>query len=106
MAETISHETVRPALKNALKPWLKEQWCLAPTADPILVWRMEDVLAVYQRPPDPIGLIVCLDEASRQLLADTRPRLLLAAGQPARHDPEDVRGGMANVFLVTEPLCG
>jgi len=67
---------------------------------------MEDVLSVYQRPFDPMRPVVCLDETSRQLLADTRPPLPAAPGQPARHDPEYARGGVVNLFLATEPLRG
>ena len=67
---------------------------------------MEDVLDVYQRPLDPARPLVCLDETSRQLLADTREPLPVAPGQPARHDPEYVRGGVVNCFLVTAPLQG
>ena len=33
---------------------------------------MEDVLAVYTRPRDPDRPLVCLDETSKQLLAETR----------------------------------
>lgn len=89
-----------------MKPWLVEQWCLAPTADPDFVWHMEDVLDVYHRPCDPLRPVVCLDETSRQLLGDVRSPLLAVPGQPARHDPEYVRGGVANLFLLTEPLRG
>ncbi len=67
---------------------------------------MEDVLDVYERPDDPAWPVVCLDETSRQLLGEARPPLPPAPGRPARHDPEYVRGGVANVFLVTEPLRG
>jgi hypothetical protein len=67
---------------------------------------MEDVLDVDERPPDPARPVVCLDETSRQLRADARPPLPPAPGRPARHDPEYVRGGVANLFLVTEPLRG
>lgn len=67
---------------------------------------MEDVLDVYQRPPDPARPLICLDETSRQLLAETRPARPVAPGQPARHDPEYVRGGVVNCFLVTAPLAG
>jgi hypothetical protein len=83
-----------------------EQWCLAPTADPDFVWRMEAVLAVYARPFDPARPVVCLDETSRQLLGEARPPQPAAPGQLARQDPEYVRGGVANLFLVTEPLRG
>jgi len=67
---------------------------------------MEDVLTVYERPYDPAYPVVCLDETSRQLLANTRPPLPSAPGQVARQDPEYVRGGVTNLFLVTEPLRG
>jgi hypothetical protein len=67
---------------------------------------MEDVLDVYQRPYDPVRPVVCLDETSRQLLGEARPPLLVRPGHPARHDPDYVRGGVANLFVVTEPLRG
>jgi hypothetical protein len=67
---------------------------------------MEDVLAVYERPPDPARPVVCLDETSRQLLGDARPPVPAAPGRPARYDPEYVRGGVVNLFLATEPLRG
>lgn len=67
---------------------------------------MEDVLDVYERPPDPARPVVCLDETSRQLLGEVRPPAPPAPGRPARHDPEYARGGVANLFLVTEPLRG
>jgi hypothetical protein len=67
---------------------------------------MEDVLDVYQRPFDPLRPVVCLDETSRQLLGEVRAPHPAGPGQPARHDPEYVRGGVANLFLLTEPLRG
>ena len=67
---------------------------------------MEDVLDVYTRPYDPRHPLVCLDETSRQVLAETREALPLAPGRPARHDPEYERQGVVNIFLVGEPLRG
>jgi hypothetical protein len=67
---------------------------------------MEDVLEVYQRPYDPRRPVVCMDETSRQLLADTRAPLPCAPGQPVRPDHEYERGGTANLFLAFEPLAG
>ena len=57
--------------KNELKPWLKEQWCIPPEADAEFVCAMEDVLEVYHRPYDAKRPLVCLDEASKQLIGET-----------------------------------
>ena len=67
---------------------------------------MEDVLDVYTRPHDPARPVVCLDETSRQVLAEVRPPLPATPGRPRREDPEYVREGVVNVFLVCEPLRG
>ena len=67
---------------------------------------MEDVLAVYARPYDPARPVVCLDETSRQLLSEVRLPRPPAPGRPARQDSGYVRGGVANVFLLTDPLRG
>ena len=67
---------------------------------------MEDVLDVYTRPYDPKHPQVCLDETSRQLLADVTPPLPMAPGVPAKEDYEYERRGVVNLFLVCEPLRG
>jgi DDE superfamily endonuclease len=67
---------------------------------------MEDVLDVYHRPYDPTRPQICLDETSRQVLAETRDSLPVAPGRAARHDPEYARNGVVNVFLLGEPLRG
>jgi DDE superfamily endonuclease len=67
---------------------------------------MEDVLDVYRRPADPDRPVVCLDETSRQLLAETRASQPVAPGRPPRYDPEYARNGVVNLFLVCEPLRG
>lgn len=63
-------------------------------------------MSVSERALDPARPVVCLDETSRQLLGEVRLPLPPTPGRPARHDPEYVRGGVANLFLVTEPLRG
>jgi transposase len=70
------------------------------------VYAMEDVLEVYIRPYDPDRPVVCLDEASKQLVADVTPPLPMEPGQPARQDHEYERCGTANLFMVFEPLAG
>jgi hypothetical protein len=48
--------------KNALKPHLREQWCLPGGPSAEFVARMEDVLDVYHRPYDERRPVVCVDE--------------------------------------------
>jgi len=67
---------------------------------------MEDVLEVYKRPYDSKRPVVCLDETSRQLIGETRTPVPAAPGQVAHYDCEYVRNGVANLFMVFEPLVG
>jgi len=67
---------------------------------------MEDVLAVHTRPHDPDHPLVCLDETSKQLTAETRMPILMKAGRPARFDYEYERKGTANLFMMFAPLEG
>ena len=60
--------------KNDLKPWQEKQWVIPPKANAEFVCAMEDVLEVYTRPHDPQRPVVCLDETSKQLVAETRDR--------------------------------
>lgn len=67
---------------------------------------MEDVLEVYHRPYDEDRPLVCLDEASKQLIGETVQPLPPEPGQPERFDYEYVRNGTANLFMISEPLLG
>jgi DDE superfamily endonuclease len=67
---------------------------------------MEDILEVYQRPYDPQRPLVCLDETSKQLIAETRVPIAAKPGQPARQDYEYRRNGTANLFMLFAPLEG
>ena len=79
---------------------------MPPKANAAFVCAMEDVLAVYTRPYDPQRPVVCLDEASKQLVAETRVPLPAAPGKLARSDYEYERKGTANLCMVFEPLAG
>jgi len=67
---------------------------------------MEDVLEVYHRPHDPERPLVCLDETSKQLIAETRTPIPAKPGQPERFDYEYERNGTANLFMLFAPLEG
>ena len=70
------------------------------------VANMEDVLDLYAEPYDPQRPVVCFDETSTQLLAETRPPLPPQPGRPLRQDYEYRREGTRNLFLACEPLAG
>jgi uncharacterized small protein (DUF1192 family) len=67
---------------------------------------MEDVLEVYHRPHDPDRPVVCVDETSKQLIAETRVPIPAKPGQPKRYDYEYERNGTANLFMMFAPLEG
>ena len=79
---------------------------IPPLANAAFVCAMEDVLEVYTRSYDPARPVVCLDEISKQLVAETRTPLPAEPGQPERVDYEYERCGTANLFLTSEPLAG
>ena len=101
----VSHETVRQVMQdNELKPWLREEWCIPPKENAQFVYRMEDVLDVYQRPFDPRFPLVCFDETPVQLVRETRKAIPMQVGQPERWDYEYHREGTANLFMFFAPL--
>ena len=79
---------------------------IPPDANAAFVAGMEDVLEVYQRPRDPAYPMVCVDETSKQLIAETRVPITAKPGRPARHDYEYERNGTANLFMMFAPLEG
>ena len=61
---------------------------------------------MYKRPYDPKRPNVCLDETSKQLIGETRTPVPTSPGQLARYDYEYKRNGVANLFMMFEPLIG
>jgi hypothetical protein len=67
---------------------------------------MEDVLDLYEQPYDAQQPVVCFDETSKQLIAETRQPLPAKPGQMQRYDTEYQRNGTRNLFMFFEPLAG
>ena len=67
---------------------------------------MEEVLDVYKRLYDPKRPMVCMDESSKQLTAEVRPKIVAEPGHVERYDTEYKRNGTANIFMGFEPLKG
>lgn len=81
-------------------------WCIPPKANAAFVCQMEDVLEVYKLPYDPHRPLICMDEMPKQLLADQQDPLSCQAGKPAKQDYGYKRNGVADLFMLFEPLQG
>jgi hypothetical protein len=92
--------------KNDLKLWQVKTWCIPPTANADFVYHMEDVLRVYQLPYDRAYPVVCMDEASQQLIGEVNTPLPLDVGRVKCEDYEYERTGGCNQVLCCEPLRG
>ena len=68
--------------------------------------KMEDVLALYEKPYVAAQPVVCLDEKPVSLHAHVRPPIPAKPGKPAKQDNEYERCGTANVFGAVEPQAG
>ena len=79
---------------------------IPPRKSAAFVWRMEEILDLYEEPYDEKRPVVCFDERPCQLLAEVRDPLAGAPGQAERHDHEYERRGTANVLMAFEPLRG
>lgn len=67
---------------------------------------MNRILELYERPFNPKEPVICFDEKSKQLIADSRNPLPMKPGIPKRIDSEYIRNGTANVFMMVEPKAG
>jgi transposase len=102
----VGRETVRILLESHdLKPWREKMWCVA-ELDEEYVARMEDVLAVYEKPLSAREPVVCIDEKPVLLHQEVRPPVALQPGRVARRDAEYRRCGTANVFCGVQPKAG
>ena len=77
---------------------------IPPEANADFVCAMEHILDLYQQVYNPKEPVVCLDETSKQLIAETRTPLPMEPGAPLRYDSEYVRRGTVNLFMIFEPL--
>lgn len=80
-------------------------WCVPKLTDEFKK-RMEDVLDLYARPLNAHEPVICFDEKSKQLLADSRAGKRMMPGKIAIRDYEYVRKGTVNIFVAIEPKAG
>jgi len=67
---------------------------------------MEEVLDVYQKPYDNKRVLICMDEGSRQLVADVVEPLPPKRGAPRRVDDKYERRGVRSLFMFYNPVAG
>jgi DDE superfamily endonuclease len=94
------------AKKTDLQPWRKQSWCIPEKDAARFVAQREDVLDVYVAAHTPEEPLICMDEASKQLLRDARPGQPAVPGRPARADYHYERRGVQALFLFVDPLRG
>jgi hypothetical protein len=70
------------------------------------VANMEMVLDVYKTPYNKAIPVICMDESPKQLIKETRSPIARKPGSDAKEDFEYERCGVANIFMVNEPLAG
>ena len=68
--------------------------------------RMYDLLELYARDYCEERPVICVDEKSKQLLAETREPLRVRTGSSRKEDYEYKRCGTRNIFVFVEPLTG
>lgn len=81
-------------------------WVIPPTQSAEFVASMEKVLDVYKRPYNKENPVVCMDEANKQLIKETKQIIEMKPGQDKRVDYEYERKGVYNIFMANEPLKG
>jgi len=82
-----------------------KSWCI-PEITAEFLQKMEHILWLYALPDDLLHPLVCFDEKSIQLLAQTRPLLDCKSGLVARQDHEYKRNGTRNLFMLVAPKRG
>ena len=69
---------------------------ILPRKSAAFVWRMEEVLDLYEEPYDPKRPLVCFDGRPCQLIGDVRDPLPTKPGRVERFDSEYERGGVCS----------
>src|SRR6266567_1796239 len=81
---------------------LGKSWCIAELNEEYIA-RMEDVLAVYEKPLLEKEPVVCVDEKPVVLHADLRPPRPMRPGRVARRDSEHKRQAQSTFSVVYSP---
>lgn len=67
---------------------------------------MEDILALYEQPYDPLRPVICFDERPCQLIGEVLTPIPMQSGRIKRQDDEYERQGTCCILIACEPLQG
>lgn len=79
---------------------------IPPRKSAAFVWRMEEVLDLYEEPYDSNRPVICFDERPCQLIGEVRDPLPVKPGEVRRIDSHYERKGTCHVLMAFEPLTG
>jgi hypothetical protein len=80
-------------------------WCIQEITEQYRT-RMYRLLDLYKKDYNPAFPVVCMDEKSKQLLADSRKGIAAKPGSCEKYDYEYQRKGTCNIFMAVEPKAG
>ncbi|MCA9030199.1 MAG: IS630 family transposase [Planctomycetaceae bacterium] len=67
---------------------------------------MEKILDIYQQQYDETHPLICMDEASKQVVSDVDPALPMTPGCPRREDHHYERKDVQALFMFFDPIRG
>jgi hypothetical protein len=67
---------------------------------------MEDILDLYAQEHPADEPLICMDEASKQMVRDREAAIPLSPGQPTREDYHYERRGTQAIFMFFDPIRG
>lgn len=70
------------------------------------LWRLEQLLDLYEKPYDPNYPVVCFDERPTQLIGNVVAPLAMQPGAVKKEDYHYKRHGTCSILLAVEPLTG
>ena len=89
-----------------MKPWQTKQFCIPERDHARFVAHMEKVLDTYCEEYNEEYPLICMDEASKQIVSDVDKALPMSPGQPRREDHHYQRKGVCALFMFFDPLRG
>ena len=94
------------AKKNKITERKLQYWVIPPKQNGEFVAAMENVIETYELPYDPNVPVVMMDEQPVQLFNEVRRPIPATRHHARRVDYEYARAGVANIFMLAQPLGG